>query len=262
VAAGELQASSRRPLSVCIITRDEERNVAACLESVAFADEILVVDSESTDRTREIAAAHGARVIVQPFLGHVQQKQFAVDRASHDLVLCLDADERVDAVLARAIEDARSAAGDGAIAGYAVNRHTHHLGGFVDHGGWFPEWRVRLFDRRRGRWTGTDPHDRVEVDGAVRKLPGELLHYAYRDLSHHVAKIDSYTTIMAARRDERGERASLAKLVLRPPARFVRMYLLRGGFRDGTRGFVIAAMGAFYVFLKYAKLWERQRALR
>jgi glycosyltransferase involved in cell wall biosynthesis len=250
----------RRKLSVCIITRDEAENLPRCLDAVAFADEILVVDSESTDSTREIATARGCRVVVQPFLGHVKQKQFAIERATHDWVLCVDADEVVDDALRAAIESVLAARDPAA--GYEVNRHTFHLGAFIDHGGWFPEWRLRLFDRRRGAWRGVDPHDRVEVAGAVSRLDGELRHYAYRDLAHHVRKIDSYTTIIAREKDEAGVRARVSDLLFRPPARFLRMYLLRGGFRDGVRGLIVAGMGACYVFLKYAKLWERKNVRR
>lgn len=245
------------PISVCIITRDEEHNIGACLESVSFADDIVVVDSGSTDRTVQIASEFGARVIERPFLGHVKQKQFAIENARHDIVLCLDADERVDDAL-RAATLALLEKSALEYAGYEVNRHTFYLGRFIDHGGWFPEWRLRLFDRRRGRWVGVDPHDRVEVDGTTSRLEGELVHFNYRDISHHVAKINSYTSISAREKERAGKRVSVFALLTRPPARFVRMYLLRGGFRDGVRGLIVATLGAFYVFLKYAKAWERQ----
>jgi glycosyltransferase involved in cell wall biosynthesis len=255
-----MSGADRRRLSVCIITRDEERNLAACLAAVAFADEIVVVDSQSTDATRDIATARGCRVVVQPFLGHVKQKQFAVDQASFDWVFCVDADERVDDALRAAIEAAMS--DPNPAAGYEVNRHTFHLGAFIDHGGWFPEWRLRLFDRRRGGWRGVDPHDHVEVHGEVRRLAGELQHFAYRDLEHHLAKIDSYTTIMAREKASAGRSATVFDLLLRPPARFLKMFVLRCGFRDGVRGLILATLGGYYVFLKYAKLWERERVKR
>jgi len=242
------------PVSACIITRDEEAHIAECIATLGFADEILVVDSLSRDRTVEIARQGGARVLEQEFLGHVRQKQLAVERAAHDWVFCIDADERVSAELAAEI--ARVLAAPDA-AGYEVARHTFYLGRYIDHGGWWPEWRLRLFDRRLGGWCGTDPHDHVRVEGRVLRLTGELSHYNYRDLSHHLQKIDSYSSIIAERRELQGERFSLFRLVTRPPLRFLRMYLLKGGFRDGLRGFLVAWMGAFYVFMKYAKLWER-----
>lgn len=249
----------RRKVSACIITRNESSHIGPCVESLGFADEVIVVDSESDDDTRDIATRLGARVIEQEFLGHVRQKQLAVDSARHDWVFCIDADERVSIELARSVVAALE---NDAAPGYEVARHTFYLGGYIDHGGWWPEWRLRLFDRRKGRWGGVDPHDHVELDGTAARLDGELTHYNYRDLSHHVSKVDSYSSIIASRRTEAGERSSLWRLVTRPPMRFLRMYLLRGGFRDGTRGFVVAWMGAFYVFMKYAKLWERQNVQR
>jgi glycosyltransferase involved in cell wall biosynthesis len=246
-------------VSACIITKNEARHIAACIGSLSFADEVVVVDAESTDDTARIARELGARVISQPFLGHVRQKQLAVDAAANDWVFCIDADERVDAAQAGGIAAALAAQDDG-IAGYEVARHVHYLGRPIDHGGWWPEWRLRLFDRRRGRWTGTDPHDRVEVDGRTRRLPGELLHFNYRDLAHHAEKINAYTSIMADRAVQAGRRFRWIDLLVRPPARFLRMYVLRGGFRDGARGFLLAWMASFYVFLKYAKLWEHANA--
>ncbi|MBI4882351.1 MAG: glycosyltransferase family 2 protein, partial [Planctomycetes bacterium] len=251
----------RRKLSACIIARNEARHIEACIRSLSFADEVVVVDSFSDDGTAALARAAGARVIEQEFLGHVRQKQLAVDSASHDLVFCADADERASPELASAIEHLLTREEEPA-RGYEVARHTFYLGRFIDHGGWWPEWRLRLFDRRHGAWSGVDPHDHVRVAGRAERLPGELLHYNYRDLSHHVAKIDAYTSIIAERRVAAGEPFSLLKLVFWPPARFFRMYVLRGGFRDGLRGFLVAWMGAFYVFMKYAKLWERRSSGR
>jgi hypothetical protein len=200
-------------------------------------------------------------VFVEPFRGHVAQKSRAVELARHSWVLCLDADEEVSPELRASIERALSRADDG-VAAFELARKTCYAGRFVLHGGWWPEWRVRLFDRARGRWTGTDPHDRVEVDGRVERLEGALHHYAYRDLEHHLAKANAYTSTMARGLLARGVRFSWLDLLMRPPARFLRMYLLRRGFRDGARGFLLASIGAFYVFLKYAKLWELTRAAR
>ena len=243
-------------VSACIIAMNEAAHIAACIETLGFADEILVVDSHSTDATVELARQAGARVIEQEFLGHVQQKQLAVDQAAHDWVFCIDADERVSAQLAAEITRVLS---DPRAAGYEVARHTFYLGRYIDHGGWWPEWRLRLFDRRQGRWSGTDPHDHVRVGGDVERLAGEMTHYNYRDLSHHLQKIDSYTSIIAERRIAAGESFSLLRLVTRPPLRFLKMYVLKAGFRDGVRGFIVAWMGAVYVFMKYAKLWESRR---
>ncbi|MBL8841217.1 MAG: glycosyltransferase family 2 protein [Planctomycetes bacterium] len=247
------------PVSLCVITRDEEQRLARCLASAPFAADIVVLDSGSTDRTVALAQAAGARTFVEPFRGHVAQKARAVELARHDWVLCLDADEELSPELAAAVVRVLSAPRD-AVAGYELARKTCYAGRFIEHGGWWPEWRLRLFDRRRGGWTGRDPHDRVEVAGGpVARLDGALFHYAYRDLEHHLDKVNRYTTTMAAGLAEHGKRFRWSDLLFRPLARFVRMYLLRRGFLDGGRGFLLATIGAFYVFLKYAKLWERQR---
>jgi glycosyltransferase involved in cell wall biosynthesis len=254
----------RRPLSLCVITRDEERNLARCLDSAAFADDVVVLDSGSTDGTVELARARGARVFVEPFRGHVAQKNRAIELAQHAWVLSLDADEEVSPPLRAAIERALEggADGPGAVAGYALARKTAYAGRFIEHGGWWPEWRVRLFDRSRARWAGEDPHDRIELDGTPARLEGALHHYAYRDLAHHVEKVNRYTTTMAAGLHARGVRFRAFDLVTHPPAHFLKMYVLRRGFLDGWRGLVLATIGAFYVFLKYAKLWELERAPR
>lgn len=251
----------RRPLSLCVITRDEEKNLARCLDSAAFADDVVVLDSGSTDGTVEVARARGARVFVEPFRGHVAQKNRAIELARHPWVLSLDADEEISPPLRAAIE--RALEGDGgAVAGYALARKTSYAGRFIEHGGWWPEWRVRLFDRARARWVGADPHDRIELDGAPARLDGALHHYAYRDLAHHVEKVNRYTSTMAAGLHARGVRFRAFDLLTHPPAHFLKMYVLRRGFLDGWRGFVLATIGAFYVFLKYAKLWELERAPR
>jgi len=245
-----------RRITACIITKNEADNIAACIRSVSFADEVVVVDSESTDDTVSIAKSLGARVITQPFLGHVAQKQLAVDQASHDWVFRIDADERVDESQAKSIRAVLESVDDDH-AGYEVARHAHYLGQPIDHGGWWPEWRLRLFHRKRGRWGGTDPHDHVEVEGTVGRLGGELVHFNYRNLEHHAAKINAYTSIMADRACGKGKRFRWTDLLFRPPIRFLKMYVARGGFRDGRRGLILAWMASFYVFLKYAKLWER-----
>jgi glycosyltransferase involved in cell wall biosynthesis len=249
---------ARRKLSLCIITRDEEENLPRCLDSVPFADQIVVLDSGSTDRTCEIARERGAEVHVEEFRGHVAQKNRAVELARHPWVLCLDADEELSAELAREIEQVLES-GEDEVAGYELPRKTEYLGAFIEHSGWWPEYRLRLFDSARGAWRGRDPHDRVELEGLVRRLAGPLYHYNYRDLRHHLEKVNAYTTTMAEGLFREGRRFRLADALLRPPGRFLRMYVLRRGFLDGWRGFLLASIAAFYVFLKYAKLWERGR---
>lgn len=250
---------SRAALSVCIITLDEERNLPDCLASVAWADEVVILDSASTDRTRAIAEAAGARVHVRPFAGHVAQKNAAAALATHRWILGLDADERVTPALRRSIEAALGA-DDPAIAAYAVSRRTRYLGRWIRHSGWYPEWRVRLWRAGAGRWGGDDPHDRLEVAGRVERLPGDLEHEGFRSLAAHLAKIDAHSTAAARSLHAKGARPGAAKLFLRPAARFARMYVVERGFLDGLRGLVLASMGAMYVFSKYLKLWERWRA--
>lgn len=249
----------RRKLSLCIITRNEEDNLSRCLGSVPFADDCVVLDSGSTDGTVELARRLGARVFVEEFRGHVRQKARALELAEHPWVLSLDADEELSPELAKEIEQVLSQADD-SIAGYELPRKTEYLGRFIEHSGWWPEFRLRLFDRQRGHWTGRDPHDRVELDGGrVERLRGPLYHYNYRDLRHHLEKVNAYTSMMAEGMAREGIRFRLWDALLRPPARFFRMYVLRRGFLDGWRGLVLAVIGAFYVFLKYCKLWEQSR---
>jgi glycosyltransferase involved in cell wall biosynthesis len=247
--------ASRTPLSACIIALDEEQRLGACLDALSFCDEIVVVDSHSTDRTRELAAARGARVIERDWPGHVAQKEYAIRAARHDWVLCVDADERVTPALRAEIEALRDGAlGAAGPAGYDFPRCTYYFGRWIRRGTWYPDRQLRLFDRRRGRWGGHDPHDRVELVGARAHLSGELLHWPYRELSEHLETIDQYTTTMARGMHARGRRAGAFDLVVRPLVRFLRFYLLKFGFLDGWRGFWLACVAAHYVRLKYAKL--------
>ena len=247
----------RRPVSVCIITKDEEANLPDCLASVKWADEVVVVDSRSTDRTREIASAAGAKVVERDFPGHIEQKNFAVDQAKHDWVLCIDADERLTPELAASVQ--RALEDPGEHAGFEFARRTFHFGRWILHGGWYPDRKTRLFDRKRGRWGGRNPHDHVRVEGRLGRLEGDLLHYSYRDVSAHLRQIDFFTTISAKEKHARGVRFGLWQVALRPPGKFLRMYILKAGFLDGVAGFLIAVLGSYYVFLKYAKLRELER---
>lgn len=251
---------TRPPLSVCVIAKDEAGNIADCLKSADFADEWIVVDSHSTDRTREIAQECGARVVERDWPGHVEQKNFAVGQAAHDWVLCLDADERVSPELRASILAAL--ARPELPAGFEFPRRTWYLGRWIRHGGWYPDVKLRLFRRSQGCWGGVNPHDRVRCRGDVVRLNGDLLHYSYDSIADHLRTIDFFTSIAAREKLSRGGGAGLFSLVLRPLGKFVRMYLLKAGFLDGTAGFVVAVTGAFYVFLKYAKLWEIERGLR
>ena len=246
-------------ISGVVICFNEEDGIARCLESLRFCDEIVVVDSHSSDGTREIAARYTDRVIEQEFLGYVKQKNFALDRAQHDWVVCLDADESLDPECQRAVREG-IAADDGTTAGFVLDRMTHFLGVWHDKGEWYPDKQLRVFRRSRGRWTGRDPHDRVKLDGPARDLPGHLLHWNYRDLADHIQQIDRFSRIQAQAMYDEGVRFRLIDLLARPLYRFVKGYALRRGFRKGVAGFLVSISTAYYVFMKYAKLWELERS--
>jgi glycosyltransferase involved in cell wall biosynthesis len=233
---------------------DEEDHIADCLRSADFADERIVVDSHSKDRTREVAASLGAKVVERDWPGHVQQKNFALSQASHDWVLCLDADERVSPELKASILAAM--ASPVLPCGFECARRTWYLGRWIRRGGWYPDRKIRLFRRSEGGWTGVNPHDRVEVRGRVERLDGDLLHFSYDSISDHLRTIDSFTTIAAREKHAAGARAGISGLLLHPLGKFLRMYVLKAGFLDGFPGFAVAVSGAYYVFLKYAKLRE------
>lgn len=240
-------------MSLIMITRNAGGQLRAALESASFADEVVIVDSGSDDDTVQIAASFGALVIHQSWLGYGPQKQFAVGRAKHDWVLCLDADERVTPDLERAIR-AAFAAGDPAAPAFAFARRNRFLGRWLAHGEGYPDWNVRLFDRRRARWSDDPVHEHVLADGPVARLDGDLLHASAESIDDYVAKQNRYTSLQAEAMHARGERAGLARLALSPVARFLRFYVVRLGFLDGAAGFAHIAIGAFASFLKYAKL--------
>jgi glycosyltransferase involved in cell wall biosynthesis len=237
---------------------NEADRIGRCLASLAFCDEIVVVDSLSTDGTREVARGFTPRVIEQPFLGYVHQKNFALDQAKHDWVVCLDADEALSDELAAEIRRAIAQADD-SVGGFELDRVTWFLGVWHDRGEWYPDPQLRVFRRSRGHWGGRDPHDHVSVEGAVRRLRGRLYHWNYRNLSEHVQTIDRFSTRLAVAMREEGLRFRLRDLVFRPLGRFVKGYLLHGGFRKGLPGFLVSVSTAYYVFMKYAKLWELSR---
>jgi glycosyltransferase involved in cell wall biosynthesis len=243
------------PLSACIISFNEADNIGACLASLDFCDEIVVVDCGSTDATVSICEAAGARVLYRAFDGFRSQKQFALEQCANDWVLSLDADERVSPALRAAIQAAR-ASGFAGVAGYRFARLSDYFGRFLRHGNAYPDRVLRLFDRRRGGWRGAqEVHESVSVDGAVGRLAGDLIHYPYRSLEHQLAKTQRYARMMAEHEFARGKRASLLKLALSPGWRFWRGYVLRGGFLDGWRGLVYAYVRANYVRQKVMMLW-------
>jgi glycosyltransferase involved in cell wall biosynthesis len=252
--------AARPRISASIICLDEAERIEACLASVAWCDEIVVVDAGSTDGTLEIARARATRVEVRDWPGYAAQKNRALDLTRGDWVLCLDADERCTPGLRDAVLAAVADPGDAA--GFEVRRHTFYLGRWIDHGGWYPDRKLRLVRRGRGRWTGPDPHDKLVVDGPVRRLDAELVHLTYRDVADHLRAVQRYSDLVVEDRLARGVRFRLALAVLHPPFKFLSGWLWKGGFRDGWPGFVIAVASAFHVFAKDVKLWERSRDLR
>ncbi|MDR7513163.1 MAG: glycosyltransferase family 2 protein [Armatimonadota bacterium] len=248
------------PLSVIVITRDAARHIAEALASVTWADEIVVVDSGSTDDTVEIVRHYTDRVVTHPWLGYGAQKNYATSLARHDWILSLDADERVPPALAEEIRELLR--GEPPCRGYRIPRVTWHLGRWIRSTDWYPDFQLRLYDRRSARWATRRVHESVQVDGPVGYLRHELHHYPYCNLADHLATMDRYSRLAAQDLLEQGRRARLWDVALHPPAAFLRNYLLRGGFRDGLPGLIISAMNAYYVFLKFAKLWELQQAPR
>jgi len=245
--------AERIPLSLVVITRDAAPEIAACIASASFAAETVVVDSGSRDDTVEVARASGARVVHRDFLGFGPQKTFAVGQAAHDWVLCLDADERVSPELADSIR-ALFSGGPPQAPACAMARRNRFLGRWLAHGEGYPDWNVRLFDRRRARWTDDPVHEHVVADGPVVRLAGDLMHASAESIEAYVAKQNRYTTLQARALHARGERASLARMALSPMVRFLRFYVLKAGFLDGAAGFAHIAIGAFASFLKYTKL--------
>jgi glycosyltransferase involved in cell wall biosynthesis len=244
------------PLTVTIITLDEADHIGAALDSAAWADEIVVVDSGSRDRTRDIARAKGARVVEREWAGYVDQKNHAAAIASHDWILSLDADERIPPALA--VEIRQLLASEPPLRGYRVPRVTFHLGRWIRTTDFYPDFQMRLYDRRAARWRGRYVHESVAVDGASGRLRNELEHYSYRNLRDHLDRVNQYTTLAARQMYESGRRADLFDLIVHPPAAFLRNFVLRRGFLDGTAGLTLSIVNAYSVFLKFAKLWELQ----
>jgi glycosyltransferase involved in cell wall biosynthesis len=241
------------PVSAVLIAQNEERKLAAALESVAFCDEVVLVDGGSTDCTRPIAERAGARVVVNsPWPGFVAQRSFATSQARHDWILAIDADERVSPELRAEIEALRARGFDHAA--YRIPRVAIYLGREIRGTDWYPDRQVRLFDRRRGHWHGALVHESVVVEGSVGRLRRDLVHLPYDDVSAHLRKIDVYTSLWAEQASADGRRAGIAELVFVPAWAFVRNYLLRGGVRLGSAGFAVSTLNAYYTFIKLLKL--------
>ncbi len=243
-------------MSVVLITHNAAAQLPECLASVAFADEVVVVDSGSDDGTAEIAARYGARVVAKDWLGFGRQKQFAVEQAAHDWVLCLDADERVSPELAASLVRALQ---EPAAAVYRMARCNRFLGRWLRHGEGYPDWSPRLFDRRHARWSDDGVHEKVLYAVSPGTLEGDLLHESGEDLGRYLEKQNRYTALAAQELHRRGQRAGIAELAISPLLRFFKSYLLRLGFLDGLPGLVHISIGCMNSFMKYAKLIELRR---
>ncbi len=238
-------------ISATIVTLNEEHNIARAIESLRFADEILVVDSGSTDQTREIALCAGARVLYERWRGYAEQKNFAAGCASNEWILSIDADEEVtpalaDEILALKIKGTTAN-------GYDMPRLARYLGRWIRHSGWYPDRKVRLYHRDHASWAGSHVHETVRIAGREGHLHGDLLHYTCDSLSDHMRTLDRYSTLAAQDLRARGRHPGFPRLVFSPWWSFVRSYLIRRGFLDGFEGLTIAWMAALYTFLKYAK---------
>lgn len=248
---------SRLPLSVAIIAFNEEEKLPRCLESLKdVAAEIVVVDDGSKDRTVEIAESFGARVIKKEWLGYIKQKNFAWEQCREPWVLSLDADEVLTPELAASIR--RTLEGPDLLDGYAVNRRTFYLGDWVWHA-WYPEWRMRLARRKKAQWKGADPHDYLDVAGKTGRLDGDLLHYSYKDLLDHLQRTVRYAHLSAQAEIQAGKPFRWHKLVFSPWVRFWRALIVKQAWRDGWRGWIIAASALMAATAKYAFIYEHAR---
>ena len=246
------------PVTATVITKNEADAIADALTSLAWADEIVVVDAESTDDTVAIARRFTDRVYVRPWNGYVEQKNHAASLASHDWIFSLDADERVPEDLSAEIRARLTS--EPPESGYRVPRVSFYLGRWMRTTDMYPDYQLRLYDRRKARWEGLHVHESVKVDGdSIGSLKHELQHYPYRDLSEHLIRMDRYTTLAARQMFEKGKRATRLELLFHPLVAFLRNYILKGGFRDGKAGLIISLVNSYYVMLKFAKLWELQR---
>jgi glycosyltransferase involved in cell wall biosynthesis len=243
-----------RKLSVAIITFNEEKNIERALKSVDFADEIIVVDSFSTDATVEICKKYTDNVTLREFKGHIDQKNHALSLTANDWVLSIDADEEVTAKLKENIIAVLKS--DGVKDAYKMPRRSFYLGRWVRFSGWYPDYNVRLVNKNKSKWGGIDPHDKMMVDGECGTLKGDLLHYPYKDIAHHLDTINKYTSIAAGRLYEKGKTTSVLNIAVRPVFTFIKKFFLKLGFLDGVAGFVIAVSTAFYTFSKYLKLYD------
>ena len=248
-------------VSAVLVCCDEEENIEQCLQSLAWANEIIVVDSFSQDRTEESCRKYTNRIFQREWSGMVQQREYAVSLARNEWVFAIDADEVVtealrDEVLTRLSKDKNEKNG------YYVKRHSYYLGRWINHGGWFPDFKLRLFRKDKVFVGGENPHDKCFVRGKTAKLKGEMIHYPYKNISRHLRTINTYSDIVSERLLKEKFSFPLVKMFIKPPVKFFETYIYKLGFLDELPGFVISVLSSYYVFMKYATLWEKRRTTR
>ena len=245
-------------ISVVIITYNEERNIERCLKSVKdIADEIVVVDSLSDDKTKLICERYNAHFLENKFPGHIEQKNFGMDKAAFNTILSLDADEALSNTLRKSIQEIKNK-DTGQTVAFSMNRKTNYCGQWINHSGWYPDRKIRLWNRQYGRWGGINPHDKIVLSGEVKviQLTGDLLHYSFYSIEEHITQINKFTTISAKAMKDRNKNIVFVKMLFSPLVRFIRDYVFKGGFRDGLFGFIICKNSAYSRFLRYAKLYH------
>jgi glycosyltransferase involved in cell wall biosynthesis len=243
-------------ISVCITTGNEEQNIRRCLESVKWADEIVVADSFSTDNTVDICNEYTDLVYRHRWLGYIGQKNLIKDLASGPWILFIDADEEISNELRDEIVEEFSSGRSAEVDGYSFPRMVKYLGRWITHGDWYPDLKLRLFRKEKGECGGKEPHDKITVDGSIKRLHGHMYHYTYRDIADQLGTLNRFSTITAEGWRNDGKKFSMIDILFRPKYKFFRSYILKKGFLDGFPGLVIAVASAFGVFAKYAKLWE------
>lgn len=248
-------------VSACVICFNEKNNIRQCLESLMWCDEIVVVDSGSTDGTVEVCRKYTEKVYHNPWPGFVAQKNYARSLTKNDWVISLDADEYLSDELKQEIADIWKNGAPAFSNGFYIARKTFYLNRWIMHGGWYPDWQLRLWRKSYGKWTGIDPHDKVVLtEGQAIKLKHSIIHKNYHNLSDHLKTINNFSTTAAEALLKEGKKFCLYNLLFRPPVKFIENYFFKLGFLDGLPGFIIAVNSAFYVFNKYAKMWEKKSA--